>query len=168
MGTDTSRPGLRDADTGRDANTESDAPVSDEGSVGRLLNEVANRLLDDVDRQARIDGITAAQWRVLMRIASGLDATAADLCRSMRYDSGSMTRMLDRLEARGLVRRTRCTEDRRVIQVDLTEEGAAVYPRVKRIGQNVLDHYLKDFTPDEIAVLTGLLRRLAAIPPLKT
>jgi len=157
MGADMSHPDIRDIDS----------HVSDEDSVGRLLNEVVNRLLDDIDRQARADGITAAQWRVLVRIASGFDKTAADLCRSMRYDSGSMTRMLDRLEARGLVRRTRCTEDRRVVQVDLTEEGEAVYPRVKRIGLNVLDHYLNGFSVEEVAVLKGLLERLAAVPPIK-
>ncbi len=158
MVADTSRPGIHDMDS----------RVSDEDGVGRLLNEVSNRLLDDIDRQARNDGITAAQWRVLMRIASGLDTTAADLCRSMRYDSGSMTRMLDRLEARRLIRRSRRTEDRRVVQVDLTEDGEAIYPRVKRIGMNVLNHYLKDFTSDEVSMLTGLLERLAAVPPLET
>ncbi|SDE65000.1 MarR family winged helix-turn-helix transcriptional regulator [Rhodospira trueperi] len=156
MVTETSRSGTRDTDIG----------VSAKDSVGRLLNEVANRLLDDIDRQARIDGITAAQWRVLMRIANGLDTTAADLCRSFRYDSGSMTRMLDRLEARGLIHRERRTDDRRVVQVSLTEEGQAIYPRVKRIGVDVLGHYLQGFTPEEVGVLVDLLKRLAAVPPL--
>ena len=50
----------------------------------------------------------------------GLGNTAAELARIGCVDTGAMTRMLDRLEAKGLVRRSRCPKDGRVVQLELT------------------------------------------------
>lgn len=135
-------------------------------SVGRFLNEASGRLMEALDRRAKSVGVTAAQWRVLIRIALEIDTTAADLCRTLRYDTGSMTRMLDRLENQGLIRRERSTEDRRVVRLALTEAGEAICPRLQQIGIGVLDHFLMDFTPAEVEQLTDLLKRFASAPPL--
>ena len=62
-------------------------------------------------------------YYVLMRIGSGYAATASDLSRALDTDSGSMTRMLDRLEAQGLILRQRSDGDRRVARLYLTESG---------------------------------------------
>ncbi|EXJ15528.1 Transcriptional regulator, MarR family [Imhoffiella purpurea] len=140
-------------------------PFSSE-SVGRYLNEASVRLMEALDRQARGVGVSAAQWRVLIRIALDIDTTAADLCQNLRYDTGSMTRMLDRLENLGLIRRERSTEDRRVVRLSLTEEGEAICPRLQQIGIRVLDHFLGGFTQEEVVLLRDLLKRIASAPPL--
>ncbi|GEO80619.1 MarR family winged helix-turn-helix transcriptional regulator [Pararhodospirillum oryzae] len=134
--------------------------------VGRYLGEASARMMETLDRQARGLGISAAQWRVLIRIALDLDSTAADLCRSLNYDSGSMTRMLDRLESLGLIERERSAEDRRVVRLRLSGEGEALRPALQQVGEVVLDHFLRDFTPAEVALLTEFLKRLASVPPL--
>ena len=68
-------------------------------------------------------GITAAQFKVMIIIAQfGVD-TPAELCRHLSLDSGSMTRMLDRLEQKGLLARKRSEQDRRQVQLVLTEDG---------------------------------------------
>ena len=51
--------------------------------------------------------------------------SASDLCKGISYDAGAMTRMLDRLEGKGLIRRNRSAQDRRLMHLELTEEGRA-------------------------------------------
>ncbi len=57
--------------------------------------------------------------------------------------------MLDRLEAKGLVRRTRSPDDRRLVNLELTQAGKAAYPRLREISMRVLNRSLRDFTQDE-------------------
>ena len=73
-----------------------------------------------------------------------------------------MTRSLDRLEAKGLVRRERSTEDRRVIHLVLTEEGKKVARKVPPVMAEVLNNHLRGFSEDEWKQLLGLLARMVA------
>lgn len=135
---------------------------SSEESVGRLIADVSGRLLGALDGEMGAFGITGAQWVVLMRVANDGPSTAAGLCRWLRYDTGSMTRMLDRLEEKGLIRRVRSQEDRRVIHLELTEAGRELYPRLPGAAIQVLNAHLRGFTPDEVDQLKSLLRRMRA------
>jgi len=133
-----------------------------EESIGRLIADVSGRLLVAFDDEMTGMGITGAQWVILMRIANGCGATAADLCRFSRYDTGSMTRMLDRLEEKGLIRRVRSSKDRRVAHLELTDEGQNLYPLLPPVAIKVLNTHLKGFTQDEVELLKGFLNRMRA------
>ena len=135
------------------------SPVS---NVGRNIADLTTQLNHAIDRRAAEIGITGAQWVVLIRIASGVGATAAELCRVIRYDSGSMTRMLDRLEKRGLIRRDRCAEDRRIVRLSLTDLGKELYPQLTPIAVDVLNRLLKGFSAEEAALLMKFLDRMLA------
>lgn len=76
--------------------------------------------------------LTAMQWQPLYMIAIGRANTAADLARQMQVDTGAVTRMLDRLQAKALVRRERSTADRRIVYLELTDTGANVPRRFPR------------------------------------
>jgi DNA-binding MarR family transcriptional regulator len=71
-----------------------------------------------------------------------------------------MTRMLDRLEAKGLIRRTRSAHDRRLMQLELTEEGRSAFPRMREIAMDVTNAFLRGFTKSEARQLEGLLTRM--------
>jgi DNA-binding MarR family transcriptional regulator len=131
-----------------------------EDSLGRLISEVSGRLLAAFDGEMAGMGITGAQWVVFMRIANGCGATAAELCRFSRYDTGSMTRMLDRLEEKGLIRRVRSSQDRRVMHLELTEAGRALYPQMPPVAIKVLNEHLRGFTPEELDLFKGFLQRM--------
>src|SRR5476651_2275851 len=91
--------------------------------LGLLLGRAA--LLKDkiIDTHMEPYGITAAQFKVLIIMAQyGVD-TPAELCRHLSLDSGSMTRMLDRLEQKDLLARRRSEGDRRQVQLVLTAQG---------------------------------------------
>jgi DNA-binding MarR family transcriptional regulator len=133
-----------------------------EDSVGRLIAEVSGRLLAAFDDEMVGMGITGAQWVILMRIASGCGSTAAELCRFSRYDTGSMTRMLDRLEEKGLIRRVRSNKDRRIIHLELTDAGRELHLLLPPVAVKVLNAHLQGFTRDELDLFKGFLKRMRA------
>jgi DNA-binding MarR family transcriptional regulator len=61
-----------------------------------------------------------------------------------------------------LVRRVRCPADRRKINLELTPEGKAVYPKLIDSAVAVLNRYLRGFSRDEIAELETYLKRMLA------
>ncbi len=131
-------------------------------NAGRSLVDIASALSAAVDRRAAPLGISGAQWVVLMRISGGNGISAAELCRNMGYDSGSMTRMLDRLERRGLILRERSDEDRRIIRLYLTDLGRDLYPQWTPIALATLNELLDGFTAAEAETLMGFLDRIRA------
>jgi hypothetical protein len=84
--------------------------------VGYLLGRARASLLSGLDAELAPFGLNAMQYAVLKHLAEGHARSAADLCRHMYYDTGSMTRILDRLEEKGLLRRERGQDDRRVVR----------------------------------------------------
>jgi DNA-binding MarR family transcriptional regulator len=133
-----------------------------EDSIGRLITDASGRLLAALDDEMTGYGITGAQWVILMRIANGCGTTAAELCRFNRYDTGSMTRMLDRLEEKGLIRRVRSSKDRRIACLELTEAGRDLYPLLPPVAIKVLNAHLKGFTTEEVALFKDFLNRMRA------
>jgi len=82
--------------------------------LGHLIGRARTQLLAAIDMELARDEllrpleVTAAQLIVIVNLAGRECATSAsELCKGISYDAGAMTRMLDRLEAKGLVRRTR-------------------------------------------------------------
>jgi DNA-binding MarR family transcriptional regulator len=131
-----------------------------EDSLGRLLADVSGRLLAALDGEMTGMGITGAQWVILMRIATGCGSTAAELCRFSRYDTGSMTRMLDRLEEKGLIHRARSDKDRRVVRLELSEAGRDLYPLMPPVAIKVLNAHLRGFSRTELDQFKGFLNRM--------
>ncbi len=128
--------------------------------VGYLLGRARGSLLDALDAELARFGLTAMQFGVLKHLAEGSAHTAADLCRRMHYDTGSMTRMLDRLEGKGLVRRERGREDRRLMLLRIAPGGRVLLPRLMAVAVRVLEGHLAGFSAAEIEALKGYLARM--------
>jgi DNA-binding MarR family transcriptional regulator len=130
--------------------------------IGRVLSRVKVALMEALDRELVPLDITGAQYVILVNLASGQADSTTTLCKGVSYDPGAMTRMLDRLEKKGLVQRSRCPNDRRKVKLELTAEGNAVYPQVVAIAAGVMQRFLAGFAPGEIATLEALLARMLA------
>lgn len=135
-----------------------------ESSVGRLIADVSRQILGgfEVEMTRLGMGITGAQWVILMRIGRGCASTAADLCRFGQCDTGSMTRMLDRLEEKGLIRRVRSSKDRRITHLELTDAGRDLLPQLPPVAIKVLNDHLEGFTREELDQLKAFLNRIQA------
>jgi len=131
-------------------------------SIGGLLGRVKAEMGAAMDAELAPLDITAAQFVILMSIAAGEADCASVLCKGMSYDPGAMTRMLDRLERRGLVRRVAHPNDRRTANLELTTEGKAVYPELRAAAVKVVNRFLRGFSPAEARQLESLLLRMLA------
>jgi DNA-binding MarR family transcriptional regulator len=129
-------------------------------SIGGLLGRVKIAMVAALDAELAPLDITAAQFVILKSIAIGEAGSASGLCKDISYDPGAMTRMLDRLERRGLVRRVAHPNDRRASNLELTAEGKAVYPKLQAAGMKVLNSFLSGFTQKEARQLESFLQRM--------
>jgi DNA-binding MarR family transcriptional regulator len=129
-------------------------------SIGHLIGRARSSLLTGLDAELEPFGLTGAQFAVLKHVADGMADTAADLCRTMHYDTGSMTRMLDRLEEKGVLRRERCTQDRRVVYLRLTDNGNGLLPQLRSAAVQVISRHLSGFAPAEVETLKQFLERM--------
>ncbi len=72
-----------------------------------------------------------------------------------------MTRLLDRIEAKGLIKRVAHGGDRRCVALELTPEGTELYPTLLRIVKDMNKRALRGFTKEETDSLERMLKRLA-------
>lgn len=129
-------------------------------SIGYLVKRVRSMLSAAVEREIADSDVTYEQWGVLLALLTRRGDTAACLARVMECDTGSMTRMLDRLEAKELIVRTRSTDDRRRVRLELTESGGKLADRLIAAIVAVLNRHLVGFSVDELELFKGFLRRM--------
>lgn len=130
--------------------------------LGYLVGNVRRALLEALERELAPHGITAPQAIVLFQLAHGEASHAAEFCRILQYDPGAMTRLLDRLERKGFLRRARAAQNRRMVRIELTAAGRAAVPRVMRAAIGVFNRFLAGFSKSEVRQLIGFLKRLLA------
>lgn len=128
--------------------------------MGLLIGRTA--VLKDLilDRNLVPYGVTAAQFKVLIMIAHFAVDTPAELCRQLSLDSGAMTRMLDRLEQKGLIVRRRCEADRRQVKLALNTEGQTLANLLPTIGADAMNELLGVLSPEEHAMLESILKKI--------
>jgi DNA-binding MarR family transcriptional regulator len=131
-----------------------------EESVGYLMKRIMLSIVSQADKRLDAHGLTSAQWGPLMRLQATGGATVAELARWLNQDPGAMTRLLDRLEKKGLCKRVRSTEDRRVVQVELTPDGEAAIAEVPAVLAEVLNAHLAGFSKTEWHALRNYLERM--------
>jgi DNA-binding MarR family transcriptional regulator len=135
-------------------------PTRSKHGIIRLVNRVRVELIDALDRELSKFDISAAQLIVLASVANKEAESAARLCKNISYDPGAMTRMIDRLEQKGLIRRNPNLEDRRATNLDLTTAGKALYPQLLAAKENVQAQFLRGFSDDDERLLESLLNRV--------
>lgn len=133
-----------------------------ENSVGYLMRKVMTSIRTQADAQLSAHDLTYAQWLPLFKISRCPTTTVASLARDLETDPASMTRALDRLEAKGLVARERSTTDRRVVHVRTTALGTAMAEELTPVLAETLNAHLAGFSTDEWRQLVGLLQRMLA------
>lgn len=137
-------------------------PLRSEDGLGYLLSRALKSLRAQADARLGQFDLTHAQWLPLYKLVSDGCGTAADLARDLDVDGGAMTRSLDRLEAKGLLRRERSCADRRVVNLILTPEGREAASHVPAVLADVFNAHLRGFSEAEWRQLCDLLRRVLA------
>jgi DNA-binding MarR family transcriptional regulator len=103
-------------------------------NFGFLLNDVARLMRTAYDRRIRTLGLTRAQWWVLTHLYRSNGVTQTELAETLEIEKPTLGRLLDRLEAKGWVRREHDASDRRVWRVHLTDEVAPALRTMRTIA----------------------------------
>ncbi|KPM78086.1 MULTISPECIES: MarR family winged helix-turn-helix transcriptional regulator [Pseudoalteromonas] len=131
-------------------------PVQD---LGRLVSYLRSNLVTHLDDALEDKELTSAQYIVVVLLARGKVNTLAELCEHMVYDRGAMSRLLSRLEDKGLVAKKQSVEDRRSTLLCLTEKGQQLYPEILPTVNDIYRKALTGFSDDEQEQLASLLFR---------
>ena len=152
---------LRDAMTKSSFYKEGTDVLKTQANLGLLTKHVLSSIHAVIALRIAHLGLTAMQWRplVTLRYHEHIN-TPAGLAKKMGMDTGAMTRTLDRLEAKGLLSRQRCEQDRRVVLLSLTPEGHEVSGKILPEIAEALNAHLEGFSNTEIFQLLSFLDRL--------
>jgi DNA-binding MarR family transcriptional regulator len=137
-------------------------PVSLENRIFIALLQSADALTQEAEQLLKAAGLTGAQYNVL-RILRGAEPEGLP-CRGisdrMISHDPDMTRLLDRVEKRGLIIRARQTDDRRVVKTRITPQGLSL---LKALDQPVRDLHKRQFwhmSAARLKILSDLLEEL--------
>jgi DNA-binding MarR family transcriptional regulator len=127
---------------------------------GYLISQTRNALFAALDKEMLPLGLTASQFVVVIGAMRNRARTVNEFCQLAGIEPGPMSRLLDRLEAKDIVRRVRDVEDRRQVNVTLTKKGAALYPRINAGLHKVYGHLLNGFSEQEALALQHALEKI--------
>lgn len=131
-------------------------------SPGRLMRRIDKLMAAFIESRFDTRDISFQQWVALKVIRDGVAGCAGELARELGNTTGATTRLIDVLEARGLLARDRGSADRRVVQLVLTEEGEAVVQALQAPVLDAWNEVLADFEQPEVEVLVATMVRLLA------
>jgi DNA-binding MarR family transcriptional regulator len=128
----------------------------------RMIRRARDVQAEALDRELATFEINATQFTILATLVSGDANSASALCRRVAYDPGAMTRMVDRLVKKGLIRRVECPDDRRKLYLQVTDEGKALYPELQARAAAVQNRFRRGFSDSEVRQFEALLQRTLA------
>jgi MarR family transcriptional regulator, organic hydroperoxide resistance regulator len=118
------------------------------------------------ERQLAARDVTVAQWNVLVTVYHGRATTTTEVARYIGIDPGAVSRLVDRLAAKGLMTRSADPASRRRVQLSLTHTGRALVPALIRVADRNDEAFFGTLPPGERTALMRLLQRLLpATPP---
>jgi len=137
-------------------------PSSNPPSFGLLLRQVRDGLVRQLDASMAEEdlGIGFTHYIGLKLLARMAPCTANELAQAIDQVPSAVTRLLDKLEALGCVRREPHSQDRRALQIVLTDEGRALWLRLKQRGDKVMEDAMRDLQVEEREMLMSLLLRI--------
>lgn len=133
-----------------------------EANMGMLFRQVRDALWADMAREMAAAGhdLTYSQFVTIKRLATDSSDGVTDLARWAQVNPGAMTRLLDKLETRGLLRRTADPGDRRALHIVLTDAGQAIWSDIQHCGERVRARAMQGLNDSEREQLFRLLNQV--------
>jgi len=108
-------------------------------------------------------GLTGPQLWAIKTIAQEAPIMVSEIARRMYLHPATVVGILDRLEKQGLVVRIRSTEDRRVVRVELTEQGRSLVKKAPEVAQGLLVSGLEKLSFNKLNNIAQALDRMAVL-----
>ncbi|HEX3667207.1 MAG TPA: MarR family transcriptional regulator [Rhizomicrobium sp.] len=133
-----------------------------------LLNDVARLLRTRFDQRARSKGMTRAQWVILARVDAKPGLSQNELAALLEVEPISVGRLVDRLEARGLVERRPDPADRRIRRLHLLPDAAPILEEITKargvLGAELLEGVDAEARTRMVDALLRMKNNLTAEP----
>jgi len=129
-------------------------------TVGFALHDAARLMRKRFEQRARNSGLTRSQWQVLAMLTLNEGIHQKGLADLLDIESITLARLIDKMEAKGLVERRRHPTDRRQYLLFLTAEARPLLTLMRQMGEQTRSEAMADFTDDERAQLLHLLVRM--------
>ena len=142
-------------------------PIPDQSacgsSLGLLFRQVRDALRGAMELELAANGhdLTLSQYITLKKLHYGT-ASASELAQAAELNPGAMTRLLDRLEAMGLVQREAHPSDRRALRIVLTARGRAIWPELEACAERVRERALAELDAGQRIELVRMLEHVYA------
>lgn len=131
-------------------------------TLGFLLHDVARLLRKRFEQHARELGLTRSQWQTLAYLAPNEGIQQAALAELLEIEPITLVRILDKLEARGLIERRQHPSDRRCKQLHLTEASRPILGTIRALGETTRSEALAGLSAGEREALTRALSTMKA------
>ncbi len=127
------------------------------------LRRVFQAVNEQSKRVERETGLTGPQLWAIKMISEAAPLNVSELARRMYLHPATVVGILDRLEGRGLVSRTRSTRDRRVVEIELTAQGQDLVAKSPEVAQGLLVKGLEPLSEDKLHHIDDGLDQLVRI-----
>lgn len=130
-------------------------------NLGLLFRQVRDAMWAQMERELAQAGhdLTFSQFITLKELAVGT-AGVTELARAAQLNPGAMTRLLDKLESRGFVMRVADPDDRRALNIHLTEAGTAIWEDIDQCGKRVRERAMAGLSDSDRDQLYRLLEQV--------
>ncbi len=137
-------------------------PSSNPPSFGLLMRQVRDGLIRRLDAEMHNEfpDFGFSHYVGLKVLSSRSPCTANELAQALEQTPSAVTRLLDKLETMGVVRREPHAQDRRALQILMTEDGRQLWDRLKLRGEHAVEIALGDLSQPERDQLISLLIRV--------
>ena len=124
------------------------------------INQLSYRMNRLLDQDLRGHGLSISNWRIMAVLDFNAAITVNDLARYAMIEQSTLSRILKRMEAEGLLVSRRSERDGRVRTIDLTALGRARYDTVRSIALKHVGHIVSDLSQEERALLASIVARM--------
>jgi DNA-binding MarR family transcriptional regulator len=114
----------------------------------RTIRQIRTAIQAELDEQ-RIS-LTSDQWLLLMQVKSGKKVTAKQISERTGKDAASISRMIDLLAKRKLIKRESNSNDRRSSTIELSKSGEAMLDKTKNLSSNIRRRSMKGISNAEL------------------
>ena len=130
--------------------------------INFLLTNAQHNVFRYLSKRLSEYDVTPVQHGVLSCLMGKSYDTPKHLAENLSLETSTISGILDRMQKKGLIDRVVNKEDRREVQVRITEKGRELEDKIGIITGEVNAEVLKNFTDDEIAYIKNSLRTIAS------
>lgn len=130
-------------------------------AFGLELGRVSRRWRTRLDERLKVTGQTQARWSTLLHLArGGQDMTQRELACRVGIEGPTLVRLLDALEAQGLIERLPVEGDRRAKHIRLTDAAQPLLGQINRIAADLRREIFADLPRDDLKTCLTVLRSI--------